>query len=260
LAPLLASLFRRNAPQAKSSRPPDREGLKRPAAVPEGLRVYAIGDVHGRADLLGAVLDRIDAHHAGRPPARKLEILLGDYVDRGPKSRDVLDVILSRQAVSDLVCLRGNHDEMPLRFLREPAFLSQWSELGGVETLLSYGVSVGRGRSADAVAADFGSVLPAEHRAFLDALPFSHCCGDYFFVHAGVRPGTPLDGQNEHDLIWIRDEFLDHAGFFEKKIVHGHTPKRSPENLPNRMNLDTGAYITGVLTCAVFEGDRVGFV
>lgn len=233
---------------------------KQSAALPEGLRIYAIGDVHGRADLLDRMVSRIDKHVVANPVTRPVCLFVGDYIDRGPGSRDVLDILLNCAQGREMIFLRGNHDALVPRFLKDPTTLSDWSRIGGLETLMSYGLKPSLNPDAETqkeLARALNATLPEDHRRFLDALLSSFTCGDYFFVHAGVRPGIPLARQNENDLLWIRDEFLLHEERFEKVIVHGHTPVRGIDIRPNRINIDTGAYATGRLSCLVLEGDRV---
>ena len=234
------------------------------AELPEGLRIYAIGDVHGRADLLAAKFAEIDADLASRPVERAVEILLGDYVDRGPRAREVIDLILARQRNGRLAALAGNHEELFLRFLDGEAPLHHWRELGGAETLLSYGIGAPRHLGSPEEEASLRQrcrdAVPAEHVTFLRKLP-THCeIGGYFFVHAGVRPQVPLQEQSLEDMLWIRNEFLAWNGSFGRIVVHGHTPVSRPEVRSNRINLDTGAYITGVLTCLVLEGSHIRFL
>ena len=232
-------------------------------SVPLGRRVYAVGDIHGRADLLAAVFRRIDHDLKARPAAKTVQVFLGDYIDRGPHSRQVIDLLLARQREHEVELLKGNHEACAVQFLSDPTVLSQWRLIGGVNTLLSYGV-IPKGRnnpqSQQEVAAAFRQSFPDSHRRFIQGLKLSFTCGDFFFVHAGVRPGTPLQKQAEHDLLWIREDFLLHEESFGKVVVHGHTPAREPDVRPNRINIDTGAYATGQLTCLVLEGDRITFL
>jgi serine/threonine protein phosphatase 1 len=224
--------------------------------LPEGLRVYAIGDVHGRADLLSHLFALIDADLARQTPARMLHILLGDYIDRGPASREVIDLILARAAQHDVVALKGNHDAFVPQALDDPSAMGDWLLMHGVETLASYGLTsanVAKSRLSD-LAKAFAAVLPDSHLEFFRGLKPSFSCGDFFFAHAGVRPGIDLDRQLEEDLIWIRQDFLRHEGDFGKVIVHGHTPVRSVEHRTNRIAIDTAAYATGKLTALVIEG------
>ncbi|MEW6436825.1 MAG: metallophosphoesterase family protein [Pseudomonadota bacterium] len=234
-------------------------GLKFKSArprLPEGVRVYAIGDVHGRADLLSHLFALIDADLARRAPARVLHIMLGDYIDRGPASREVIDLILTRAARHDVVALKGNHDAFVPQALDDPSAMGDWLLMHGVETLASYGLTsanVAKSRLSD-LAKAFAAVLPDSHLEFFRGLKPSFSCGDFFFAHAGVRPGIDLDRQSEEDLIWIRQDFLRHEGDFGKVIVHGHTPVRSVERRTNRIAIDTAAYATGRLTALVIEG------
>jgi serine/threonine protein phosphatase 1 len=231
--------------------------------VPAGHRVYAVGDVHGRADLLKPLLARVEADLAAQPVAQPIEVFLGDYIDRGPDSREVLDLLVARQRTRALRCLKGNHEALADQFLADPSLLSDWKRLGGLQTLVSYGVAPSLvekpGGQGDAAAA-FRVALPDSHRAFIRGLALSFTCGDFFFVHAGVRPGVSLAQQRPEDLLWIREEFLLHEEDFGKVVVHGHTPTIEPEVRANRINIDTGAYATGRLTCLVLEGDRVRFI
>jgi serine/threonine protein phosphatase 1 len=231
--------------------------------IPDGVRLYAIGDVHGRADLLVQLFARIEADIMAHPASEVIEVLLGDYVDRGPQSRDVLDILVSRSPGHRVVYLKGNHETYITDFLRDPAMLGQWRYFGGLETLISYGVmpSISADEQGQReTAAAFARALPESHRSFLAGLKGSFECGDYFFTHAGVRPGVPLSDQNEQDLLLIREDFLLHEEEFGKIIVHGHTPVAKPDIRPNRINIDTGAYATGLLTCLVLQGESTAFI
>jgi diadenosine tetraphosphatase ApaH/serine/threonine PP2A family protein phosphatase len=238
-----------------------RRGRTKPAPkLPEGVRIYAIGDVHGRADLLDRVLTRTAAHIAAHPSVRPLHLLVGDYIDRGPGSREVIDLLIACAQTRETICLRGNHDIFIREFLQNPAALRDWSKIGGLETLMSYGLKPpisADGNVQKELARAFNAVLPDAHLRFLDSLPSSLNCGGYFFAHAGVRPGVPLTQQRDDDLLWIRDDFLLHENDFGKIIVHGHTPVREVDIRHNRINIDTGAYVTGHLSCLVMEGDHV---
>lgn len=228
--------------------------------LPAGLRIYAIGDVHGRADLLAAIFRRIDHDVAARPIGRTTEILVGDYVDRGPDSRGVLDLLIDRAGRREIVALAGNHEDLMLGFLRRPETLSRWLGVGGGATLTSYGVPAperAARRQAEAVRAALLERLPREHLAFLAGLPTSHAVGGCLFVHAGVRPHVPLRDQARSDLLWIRDEFLEAEEDFGALVIHGHTPMTRPDIRPNRINLDSGAYVTGRLTCLALENGSV---
>jgi serine/threonine protein phosphatase 1 len=231
--------------------------------VPNGTRIYAIGDVHGRLDLLGEIFSRIDADLKADPAPRALQILLGDYVDRGPSSRKVIDLLISRSRAHETHCLKGNHEALLLRFLEEPETFTAWEKVGGVETLDSYGLSPllkESPRNPSELASYFDLALPKSHRQFLAQLKPSFVCGDFFFAHAGVRPGIPLENQSERDLLWIRREFLTHQREFGKIVVHGHTPVVKPEIRTNRINIDTGAFATGCLTCLKLDSNKMSFI
>jgi serine/threonine protein phosphatase 1 len=248
---VIHSVFKRKA---------SKRSLKRDFSLPEGSRVYAMGDIHGRADLLQRAFDLIDADTRARPSKTRAIITLGDYIDRGPQSSQVLDLLIARKAVDpSLVCLKGNHEQVLLNLLSGHDTYDQWCAFGGRETLMSYGISF-VGRTQEEVLLDLRRAMPEAHMGFLRELEIAVGCGDYFFVHAGVRPDVPLNEQSERDLLWIREEFIRSDYLFERRIVHGHTPCKSPEILPNRINIDTGAYITGRLTCLALEGSDVRFV
>jgi serine/threonine protein phosphatase 1 len=226
-------------------------------------RLYVIGDIHGRIDLLDRMIASIARDLEARPMADCLTVTVGDYIDRGPDSRGVLDRLARNPFPTDFIALKGNHEALLTTFLRDPSTAVDWRRLGGLETLHSYGVDVGplmRGRDYEAAAAALAAALPQAHAEFLASLRMSVTAGRYFLCHAGVRPGIPLARQSEDDLLWIRDEFLDSTTDFGKIVVHGHTPTEEPEIHPNRINIDTGAFMTGRLTCAVLEGDEIRFL
>jgi serine/threonine protein phosphatase 1 len=235
-----------------------------PAAPPStgGRLIYAIGDVHGRLDVLVPLLRDIGQDVlAVQPAERPLLVFLGDYVDRGPASREVVDTVLGLEAdgAFEVVAIKGNHEEALLQFLEDPAFGATWLDFGGGATLASYGVQPPAGRT-DAEALEqartaLDAALPAAHRDFYRRLELIHVAGDYAFVHAGVRPGVALEDQAERDLLWIRQEFLNDRGPFGKVIVHGHTPIDEPQLTPHRLGIDTGAYATGVLTAVKLHGE-----
>ena len=232
-------------------------------SVPAGLRVYAVGDIHGRADLLQAVFARIDRDLLARPGAKPIQVFIGDYIDRGPHSREVIELLIARGREHDAQFLKGNHEALAAQFLTDPRVLSEWKYVGGINTLLSYGVKPNArddSQSQREAAVALQQSMPDSHRQFIQGLKLSFVCGDFFFVHAGVRPGTPLQKQSEHDLLWIREDFLLHEEPFAQVVVHGHTPVREPEIRPNRINIDTGAFATGKLTCLVLEDDRISFL
>jgi serine/threonine protein phosphatase 1 len=236
------------------------------ARTPEGVRLYAIGDVHGCDGLLAAAHERI-ARDLGERPAPDYRVVhVGDYGDRGPDTAAVIERLAGLAANDERVlCLRGNHDELLLGFLTDtasvgPTFLAN----GGDTTLASYGVGLSwRATLAGdlaGVAERLAGAMPAHHRAFLEGLRLSVRLGDYFFCHAGIRPGIALERQSPHDLTWIRDEFLSSRADHGVVVVHGHTPAERPEVLPNRINIDTGAVFTGRLTCLVLEGTAHRFL
>jgi serine/threonine protein phosphatase 1 len=234
---------------------------KRAAArLPDGLRVYAIGDIHGRADLLEALLLQIDVDCTLHPSRRPIVVFLGDYIDRGPASREVLDLLLGCARTNEAIFLRGNHDTFVHRFLSEPAVLDEWRLCGGLETLVSYGLKPSinpDGVEQARLAKELAKSMPKRHLEFLETLSLSFNCGDFLFVHAGIRPGVPIRKQMEEDLLWIREEFLCCEQQFEKFVVHGHTPVRTPDVRSNRINIDTGAFATGRLTCIAIEGSVI---
>ncbi|WP_024506549.1 metallophosphoesterase family protein [Bradyrhizobium sp. ARR65] len=231
-------------------------------STPAETRIYAVGDVHGRADLLSETMERIDEDLWRRPVSYAVEIYLGDYVDRGPDSKEVIDLLATRLVRNNAVCLRGNHEELLERFLYDPAILSSWLKLGAMQTLASYGVSLrhdGTESNYD-LHQRFCRAFPKAHALFLKCLKPWICCGDYLFVHAGIRPNVPLDRQTMRDLLWIRSEFLDSPRDHGKLIVHGHTPVPHPDVRSNRINIDTGAWRSGILTCVILEDTSIQFL
>ena len=234
-----------------------------PTHVSAGLRIYAVGDIHGRLDLLDDMMDRIDADVVERPHADIKLVFLGDYVDRGRESAGVLFRLLEISLHYSTICLKGNHEAMMLAFLGDASVLQTWAPLGGLTTLQSYGLAPRLQPSAAqsaALARDLQQTLPADHLVFLKSCPLPHVSGDYVFVHAGLRPRRPIGKQIEEDLLWIRDDFTLYDQPHEKFVVHGHTPVMAPDVRTNRINIDTGAYATGRLTCLVLEGDQRRFV
>lgn len=230
------------------------------ASLPDGVRVYAIGDVHGRTDLLGRQLAQIESDEKRYPCERSIIVLLGDYIDRGPDSRGTIDALLAIAQHRELVCLKGNHETLILQFLDRPDSLNDWRSLGGLETLVSYGLRPSFSRSNgdhERLSEELRDALPEQHLEFFRTLPLSFSCGDFFFVHAGVRPGIAFGKQVDDDMLWIRDEFLQHASPFEKFVVHGHTPVNAPDIRSNRANIDTGAFATGRLSCLAIEGKNI---
>ena len=236
------------------------------AEVPSGLRVYAIGDIHGRVDLLRQLHRRIIADAAQADPAmRKLLIYLGDYVDRGLYSREVLDVLVRERVPGfESVHLRGNHDHEFLEFLEDPTTNSAWLRYGGDATLYSYGVRLPADtpadRRLDLLGERLREAVPADHVEFLMGLPYTCEVGDYLFVHAGIDPDKPLEEQTPEDMLWIRDAFLEADCDFGKVVVHGHSVTELPDVRDNRIGIDTGACYTNALTCLVLQDNRFGFL
>lgn len=228
--------------------------------VPAGQRIYAIGDIHGRLDLLDALLARIAADDAMRGACQSQLIFLGDLIDRGPSSAQVVSRAIE-VAEGPWGCrfLLGNHEEVFLKALAgDLKALAFFIRIGGRQTILSYGFSEEEYQRCDypELHAMLVERVPETHRAFLSGFEDLITVGDYAFVHAGVRPGQALESQRASDLRWIRHEFLDHRDGFEKIIVHGHTISDDVEILPNRIGLDTGAYASGKLTAMGFEGEE----
>jgi serine/threonine protein phosphatase 1 len=239
------------AKRAERSEAPDAH------AVPSGWRIYAVGDIHGRYDLMSALGEFVAQEIRENPPKLALTIFLGDYVDRGPQSFDVIERLAAADWPTPIVTLTGNHEDTMRRFLDDAAILDMWKQWGGLETLLSYGVDVQPamlGRNYKVVQEDFVQRLPASHRHFLGELEASISIGDYFFCHAGIRPGIPLDRQKREDLIMIREPFLSSATDHGKVVVHGHTPTERAVLQSNRIGIDTGAFATGRLTALALEG------
>jgi len=236
--------------------------------LPPGTVVYAIGDIHGRADLLAELHDAIAAHAAGRDATRRLIVYVGDYVSRFPRARDVVRMLLAPAPRGfTRVCLKGNHEDTVVRFLDgELRAGRHWMQYGGDATLAEYGVhssvAVDRAQAADleAVRRRFTRALPRAHELFLRSLALSHREGGYAFVHAGLRPGVRPERQAVGTMLWIRDRFLRSEADFGCTVVHGHTIAPAPEVRRNRIGIDTGAYRTGVLTCLVLEGRSRAFL
>jgi serine/threonine protein phosphatase 1 len=237
------------------------------SSVPPGVVVYAIGDIHGRADLLQQMLQLIseDAAHLDHGDIPHV-VLLGDYIDRGPASAAVVDQILAlaRNPRLKVRALKGNHEEALLAFLADSRAGPMWGAYGGLETLRNY---IGRPPALNAEPAIWEAArealieaIPPEHLGFYENLELYFLCGDYCFVHAGLRPGVPIDQQKEQDLLTIRAEFLSAKGPFEKVIVHGHTPNLQPVVGRQRIGIDTGAFATGVLTCLKLRGASSEFI
>jgi len=229
-----------------------------PASLPPGQRVYAVGDVHGCLDRLQALHGLIAEDLAERPTRHAVLVHLGDYVDRGPDSAGVVAQLAAGDPLPDVptVNLMGNHEHMMLTAIAtgDSEATGLWLANGGADSLLSWGVP------SSAQPREWPSYLPKPHLMFLRDLAVKHEVGGYLFVHAGIRPGIPLDRQSRHDLMWIREPFLSSKAPFGPVVVHGHTPRQEPVVRPNRIGIDTGAVMGGVLTCLVLEADRLGFI
>jgi serine/threonine protein phosphatase 1 len=231
-----------------------------PARLPEGIRVYAVGDVHGCTDRLRALHRDIARDLVTRPVAAAQVVHLGDYIDRGPDSAGVIETLLQPfphaggGPVPLVVNLLGNHEEMLLTALADAAAVPHWLANGGDAALDSWGVP------EPPPGGDWAAFLPPRHLAFLRGLKLTHAAGGYLFVHAGLRPGTRLARQSRFDLLWIREPFLSFDGAFPAVVVHGHTVQSEPVIRHNRIGIDTGACMGGRLTCVVLEGDRLGFL
>ncbi len=229
-----------------------------PGRLPPGRRVYAVGDVHGCLDRLEALHELIGDDLAARPAEEALLVHLGDYVDRGPDSAGVVACLAGGSPLAGMatVNLMGNHEHMMLAALAsgETEATDLWLANGGIDSLASWGVP----RSAQP--REWATYLPKPHLLFLRDLAVRHASGGYLFVHAGVRPGIPIERQSRHDLMWIREPFLSAKDRFGLVVVHGHTPRHEPVVRANRIGIDTGAVMGGALTCAVLEEDRLGFI
>jgi serine/threonine protein phosphatase 1 len=232
------------------------------AKTPEGMRLYAIGDIHGCDDKLALLHERIAADLAARPAPDHRIIHLGDYGDRGPNTAGVIQRLVAMRGDPRVLYLRGNHDQKWLDFLADgdangAAFLA----FSGKTTARSYGVG-NRARNYAQLSAELAAAMPPEHRAFLEATTGPARFGDYFFAHAGIRPGVAIDAQTAEDVMWIREAFLLDPSDHGVVVVHGHTVTASmtPEIHANRIAIDTGAVLGGPLTCVVLEGTGVRFL
>ena len=225
-------------------------------SIPDGQRVYAVGDIHGRLDLFEALVAAIEADDAARAPAETLIVLLGDLVDRGDDSRGVIEFARDLQRRRPVRILAGNHEEMFLRSLSDIETFRHFIRHGGRETLLSYGINHGQFQAASMEEAQqlASEAVPADHLAFLESFEDMIQLGDYLFVHAGIDPRLPIDQQRSRDLRWIREPFLSHEGSHGVVVVHGHTICDEPEDCGNRIGIDTGAFMSGRLTALILEG------
>jgi serine/threonine protein phosphatase 1 len=232
--------------------------------VPADTRVYCIGDIHGRDDLL-AVMHRKVIDDAKDFAGRKIAIYLGDYIDRGLYSKQVVERLVANPLPAfEPIYLRGNHEQLLLLFLQHPETGADWMSFGGQAAAYSYGVKMHgiplkKTQLLD-VHRQLNALMPETHKHFYARLRLAHSEGDYFFVHAGIRPGIALQRQRENDLLWIRDEFTGSRHSHEKIVVHGHTVTPEPEIRANRIGIDTGAYCSGKLTCLVLQGAERRFI
>ena len=227
---------------------------------PDGYRAYGVGDVHGRADLLRPLLDRIAENNEKRGAAKVYIIFLGDLIDRGPDSAGVLDLLRAYSpAGMEPVFLGGNHEEVFLQAINgDEQILGRWLRFGGAEFAASYGINPELLQALPAAEGieKLRAAIPAEHLAFVEGFADTFRFGDYLFVHAGMRPGIALEKQNPTDLRWIREPFLSDRRNHGVIVVHGHTVADRVIELPNRIGIDTGAYRTGVLTALGIEGEE----
>lgn len=230
--------------------------------TPPGCVVWAVGDIHGRSDLVDRLFQAIRADLDVSGAARKIVVLLGDYIDRGLDSRGVLNQVcnLAADPALEVHVLRGNHEDQLETFLRDPEVGPAWCEFGGLATLASYGVQPPRMRG-DAqgwisTSHALASAIPPFHHELLSELETSVMIGDYFFAHAGARPGVRLSAQTARDLMWIREAFLNDETLFEQVVVHGHTPVDAVHSDQRRIGVDTGAYATNVLSAVRLQDDR----
>jgi serine/threonine protein phosphatase 1 len=266
-----------STPQVEEQvRPETPAVVTRATRAPDGQCIYAIGDIHGRRDLLEKLIEQIEADTASLPEGtKKVLVFLGDYIDRGLQSKDVIDFLMSDRMLSfERVFLMGNHEEALLRFRNEVGFGKQWVRYGGAETLYSYGLQPPNSRMAlnsheameavqrawDKVWTDFRNRLPDAHLKFYQNLQHYFVAGDYLFVHAGLRPGASLENQTVRDMLWIREEFLEAEEQFPQVVVHGHTPADGVFRDDRRIGLDTGAFISGKLSAVRLFRDEVSFL
>ena len=233
--------------------------------VPAGSRIYAIGDIHGRIDLLRLLHRLVHEDAYERQAPRNVVVYLGDYIDRGDSSPGVIDLLLDEPLPGfETVHLKGNHEDSLLRFLEDTGVGPAWLLYGGAETLMSYGIKpplpTARPAEMERAQRELRTRLPERHRRFLGGLRLTHEEGDYLFAHAGIRPGVPLEQQEEQDLLWIREECLLSDAEFGKIVVPGHTITTRPDVQRNRIGIDTGAFASGTLTCLVLEGTDWSFL
>lgn len=250
-------LGRADEAPAAAGRPGSPEAAGVEPFLPSGRRLYCIGDIHGRLDLLQELHELVRADAAGYQGSKGV-VYLGDYIDRGAQSKQVLDLLVTQPLADfEAIHLLGNHERAMLDFLAHPAAASAWLNFGGQATLLSYGVGIGRLQSdtpVELLRDELEQKLPRAHLDFLASCRLLHSEGSYCFVHAGIRPGVALDQQSADDLLWIREAFTRSRVNHGRIVVHGHSIAEEVERLPNRIGIDTGAFYSGLLTALVLEG------
>ena len=239
--------------------------MRKLPSTPDKHRIYAIGDIHGRVDLLARLLSMIETDSVIYPEKQRKLIFLGDYIDRGIDSRGVIERLSGSFAKGlQPVFVRGNHDDRFIRFLEGQLDVAPaWLQLGGAAAMASYGVnafSCAGANRLEFLHKELSARIPDSHREFLNNTVFSVTYGDYYFVHAGIKPGIPLAKQVPEDQMWIRGEFLFSDKDFGKTIVHGHTIRPEPEVKTNRIGIDTGAFASGRLTCLILDGTERRFI
>jgi serine/threonine protein phosphatase 1 len=246
-----------------SSYPPP-DGMSPPAArTPPGTVVYAIGDIHGCSDLLACIQRGIALDLRMRPAARRVVVYLGDYISRGPDTRRVLDQVIAwRPDGVEIVTLKGNHEQLLLRFLDGDLKAGgHWLAYGGLDAIAHYGIDASPDPTAlPQLRHQLAAALPEAHTRLLRGLALNHREGDYLFVHAGITPGVALDAQTDRDQVWIRERFLQSPLDHGAVVVHGHCISTEPQVRHNRIGIDTGAYQSGVLTCLVLDGGERAFL
>jgi serine/threonine protein phosphatase 1 len=232
--------------------------------LPDNTRVYCIGDIHGRDDLLAELLTKIELDYRFFK-GQIIIIFLGDFIDRGDCSKQVIDRILSHEKPSvKYIYLRGNHEQTLLECLQTPNLIPSWLSFGGQATLASYQVTIDHiltnSEEFALIQQQFKNNLPREHYEFFIKTRLCYSLGGYFFVHAGIYPKRDLEEQYSEDMLWIREKFTACKKNYAKIIVHGHTITSTPQLLKNRIGIDTGAYMSGILTCLVLEADQQRFL
>lgn len=234
------------------------------ARAPEGARIYAVGDIHGRRDLLDELLGKIEADDNARGPAKTQLIFLGDFADRGDDSFGVIERLMTLGAASDDVqFIFGNHEELLMRAWEgDPRAAGVFNRNGGRDTMLSYGVdpNVYDDASLEELVEIMRSAIPRSHIEFLRSFQDWIVAGDYLFVHAGIRPGVPIEEQDVSDLRWIRGDFTRYEGTHDKMVIHGHSITEEVDDQPNRIGIDTGAFMSGRLTAIGIEGTERWFL